>query len=113
MATNIKYESGDQLRVHLGAGVDSGDPVVFGNQPGVALVDSDDDGYVTVKFNGAAEFEVANANREDAIYITPSTGALSLTDDANKVFFGVALEDADADDLVIVRIGGIEPGSGS
>jgi hypothetical protein len=29
------------------------------------------------------------------------------------VFFGVAYTDSDADDMVQVRIGGIEPGSGS
>lgn len=113
MATNIKFNDGDQLKVHVGSGVESGDPVVFGNQPGVALTDADDDDYATVKFNGVATFELENANREDAVYITPATGALSLTDDANKVFYGVCLEDADADDMVDIRIGGIEPGSGS
>lgn len=113
MALNIVYDTGDQLRLYLGAGVDSGDAVVFGNQPGVALTDSDTAGFVTVKFNGVALFELANADIEDPVYVVPSTGVLSLTDDGSHVFFGVCLADADADDMVAIRIGGIEPGSGS
>jgi len=114
MAGNIVFDEGNQLVVDVIADTESGDAVIFGNQPGVALTDRDANGQATVKFNGVAEFEIEGASAEDAVYITPSTGALSLTDDANQAFFGVCINDADATtDLVRVRIGGIEPGSGS
>jgi predicted RecA/RadA family phage recombinase len=113
MATIVRYQEGNQLRLPVASGVESNDLVVFGNQPAVALTDRDADGYATLKFDGVVNVELASASAEDAVYITPSTGALSLTDDADKVFFGVCITDSDADDMVDVRIGGIEPGSGS
>lgn len=62
MARNIKYEEGNQLVVAptaaIGARVASGDPVVLGQLPGVALVDGSDTvanrGTATVKFDGVA-----------------------------------------------------------
>ena len=114
MAGNIVFDQGDQLVVAVIADTESGDAVAFGNQPGVALTDRDADGNATVKFNGVAEFAVEGASAEDAVYINPATGALTLTDSASVVFFGTCINDADAtSDLVRVRIGGIEPGSGS
>lgn len=114
MATNVVFDEGNQLTVDVIANTESGDPVVFGNQPGVALTDRDAAGQATVKFNGVIEVALEAAAAGDAVYIVPSTGVLSLTDDATMVFFGVAINDADADtDIVRVRIGGIEPGSGS
>jgi predicted RecA/RadA family phage recombinase len=113
MAGNIIFDQGDQLTVDVIAGTVSGDAVAWGNQPGVALTDRAADGTATVKFNGVAEVTLTGAVQEDAVYIRPGTGALTLTDSASDIFFGVALNDSDADDLLRVRIGGIEPGSGS
>lgn len=115
MATNRRFATGNQLLLTVASGVESGDPVVYGNQPAVALDDRGTAvaGKATLQFDGVFQFELTGATEEDAVYITPSTGALSLTDDANKVFFGVCITDADDDDLVDIRIGGIEPGSGS
>ena len=115
MATNIKFEDGDRLLLTVPSGVASGEPVLFGQQPGVALTDRGADvaGKATVQFAGVATFELAGAAEEDAVYIHVSTFALALADDGDHVFFGVCIGDADADDMVDIRIGGIEPGSGS
>jgi predicted RecA/RadA family phage recombinase len=110
MATNIIFDDGDQLSVTVLAGTASGDPVVFGNQPGVALTDIGDGGNAagkaSVKFSGVVLLELAGAAEEDAVYISTSDYSLSLTDDASSVFYGVCINDADADDMVRVRIGG-------
>ncbi|MGB8248290.1 MAG: DUF2190 family protein [Chlorobium sp.] len=113
MAGNIIFTDGDQLTVPVISGTVSGDPVVFGNQPGVALTDRASDGTATVKFSGVVLLELSGATIADAVYIDPTDGSLTLTDTANDVFFGVCIGSADADDMVRVRIGGIEPGSGS
>lgn len=114
MAGNIIFNDGDQLSVTVLAGTVSGDPVLFGNQPGVALTDRDTTtGKATVKFSGVIEVEMAGAAAEDAIYIAVADYALVLADTGAHAFFGTCIDDADADDMVRVRIGGIEPGSGS
>lgn len=115
MAGNIVFNEGDQLTVAVLPGTVSGDPVVWGNQPGVALTDvgATVRGAATVKFSGVVRVELAGASEEDAVYIDPTDYSLTLTDTADDVFYGVAMGTSDADDLVNVRIGGIEPGSGS
>lgn len=113
MAGNIIFTDGDQLTVDVISGTVAGDPVSFGNQPGVALTDRADDGTATVKFSGVVLLELAGATAEDAVYIDPTDGSLTLTDTGDDVFYGVCIAGADADDMVRVRIGGIEPGSGS
>jgi predicted RecA/RadA family phage recombinase len=115
VAGNIRFDQGDQLLLTVPSGVDSGEPVVYGNQPGVALTDRGEQvaGKATVKFNGVAQFELAGAAEEDPVYINVSTRALALADDAGSVFYGICVSDADDDDLVDVRIGGIPPGAGS
>lgn len=115
MATNIKFQDANQLLLTVASGITSGEQYVYGNQPCVALTDRGEDvaGKATLKFDGAAEFELAGAAEEDAVYIHVTTYALSLADDGDHVFFGVCITDADANDLVTIRIGGIEPGSGS
>lgn len=60
MAKNIKFEAGDQLQVactHPTTPV-SGDPVRYGQRPGVALTAEDTAGLTTVKFNGVATISV-------------------------------------------------------
>lgn len=118
MAGNIIFDDGDQLSVEVISGTVSGDAVAFGNQPGVALTDRGDGGnpatHATVKFSGVVLLERSGATAGDAIYINPLTGGLELSDDGDHIFYGVAIDDADAvTDMVRVRIGGIEPGSGS
>jgi len=116
MAGNIIFDQGDQLLLTVPSGIATGEPFVYGNQPCVALTDRGEDvaGKATLKFNGVVELELAGAVEEDPVYIHATTFALSATDDADHVFFGVCVNDADATtDLVHIRIGGIEPGSGS
>jgi predicted RecA/RadA family phage recombinase len=118
MAGNIIFDDGDQLSVAVLSGTESGDPVVFGNQPGVALTDRGDGGnpatHATVKFSGVVLLYINGATAEDAVYIDPTDYSLTLSDDGDNVFYGVCIEDADiSDNAVRVRIGGIEPGSGS
>lgn len=115
MAGNIRFDSGDQLLLTVPSGVLTGEAFVYGNQPCVALTSRGASvaGKATLKFNGVAQFELAGASEEDAVYIHATTFALSLTDDASHVFFGTCVSDADDDDMVDIRIGGIEPGSGS
>lgn len=61
MATNIVHEDGNQLFRKISvpsSGAKSGDPVLVGQRPGVALTDQDADGFATVKFNGSATLSV-------------------------------------------------------
>lgn len=115
MATNLKYQDGDQLLLTVPSGIASGEPLLYGQQPCVALTDRGEDvaGKATVKFNGVFNLELAGATEEDPVYIHVSTFALALADDGDHVFFGVCVSDSDDDDMVDIRIGGIEPGSGS
>lgn len=68
MAKNILFEDGDQLRVVCSAPATpaSGDPVMVGDLPGVALVNEDEEGYTTVKFNGVAELSVKGETTSNA-----------------------------------------------
>jgi predicted RecA/RadA family phage recombinase len=52
MAKNVRFEQGVQFAVPVPAGTLSGDPVVYGDLPGVALTDRQADGTATVKFDG-------------------------------------------------------------
>lgn len=115
MAGNIVYQDANQLTLTVPSGIESGDVLVYGNQPCVALTDRGANiaGKSTLKFNGAVEVELTGASEEDAVYINATTFALSLSDDGSSIFFGTCITDADADDMVVVRIGGQEPGAGS
>lgn len=81
MATNQKYEDGDQLSVAVTAPTtpSSGDPVLFGVLPGVALTDEDDDGNTTVAFKGVYNLSV----KAESGNITPSTALYYDSADAN------------------------------
>jgi predicted RecA/RadA family phage recombinase len=63
MATNEKFEVGDHLAVActLPTTPVSGDPVVFGQRPGVALTDERADGRTSVQFNGVFALAVVGA----------------------------------------------------
>lgn len=58
MAANRKFEHGRKLYLPVPAGVVSGDPVVVGQMPGVALTDRDADGNATVDFGGVYNLSV-------------------------------------------------------
>lgn len=105
MATNVIYEDGDQLvcapTENVGAAtVASGDPVVVGQRPGVALTDADDTiangGECTVKFKGVIEHIVegkdgagnAAVAEGDIVYL--DAGKLNV-DGTNGIRYGYAL----------------------
>jgi len=118
MATNQVYNDGVQFDVPVSA-VDSpaspgsGDAVLIGSLPAVALTDpwTDADGVsrITVKTNGVYELEVAAAGGAiavgDLVYIDSTTGALN--DSNGNVRFGYALGAIDngATATIPVKIG--------
>lgn len=53
MATNEVFEKADTLYEAVPSGTLSGDPVVVGQIPGVALIDRDADGKATITRRGA------------------------------------------------------------
>lgn len=64
MATNTKFESGTHLAVvatHPTTPT-SGQPLVHGQRPGVALTDEHADGRVSAQFDGVFELAVVGAN---------------------------------------------------
>lgn len=105
MATNILYDHGDQLALtptaHIGAGSNpqSGDPVIVGALPGVALTDQQSDGTNTVKLNGVGQLSVdgqassgtATAVSEgDTVYFDSADGQINV-DATNGTRYGYAL----------------------
>lgn len=103
MAKNVIYEDANQLEVVVttapGARAVSGDPVLCGLLPAVALTDATDTvanrGEATCKFNGAAEFTVygfdgtADLDIATGDVVYNDRGVLSAN--ARAVRFGYAL----------------------
>jgi len=97
VATNMVHDPGNQLQVAL-ADVKSGDPVVVGQLPAVALIDTNADGNVTIKCDGVFALSVkavdgsgnsAVAVGDKLYYVAEDTPKLSKK--AAGVFFGYAL----------------------
>lgn len=116
MATNIVFEYGRRLTVPCTypATPASGDPVIFGDLPGVAIGDEDTDGNTVVQFEGVADVSVkaVNAGGNSAVavgdviyYVDGDTPALSKKN--TGVRYGVAMEaiTSGATDTINVRIG--------
>lgn len=98
MAKNLKeYEL--SIETAVVSGVVSGDPVVTGIQPGVALYDRDSDGNAVVDFRSHVWNLLVHADDGgattiavgDAIYYTVGDTP-KLSKKASGVFFGIALE---------------------
>lgn len=99
MATNRKFAAGDALSVVATAPAtpSSGDPILVGQLPGVALTDERADGTVSAQFNGVFELPVKGADGAgnaaiaagDIVYYD---GGEINADDTNGVRFGYALE---------------------
>lgn len=100
MAKNIIFEDGDQIAVAATnpATPASGDPVILGQLPGVALIAEGSDGLTTIKTNGVATLSVKGTSGSDAAiaagdivyYVSANTPKLSVT--TSGVRFGYALE---------------------
>ncbi len=103
MATNVKYEDGDQLSLAPtaapGGRAESGEPVLVGSLPGVALKDATDTvsngGECTIKFNGVASLPVKGETTTNAAVaagdILYYDGGVINKDATNGVRFGYAL----------------------
>lgn len=97
MALNQVFEHGDQFVVTPTSPTtaQSGDPILVGQLPGVALTDEDADGQVTGKFNGVWEFPVeaeAGAIAPGAIVYYDVADAGLNNSSSGNVRFGYALE---------------------
>lgn len=116
MATNVIYNDGDRLAVACTqpATPVSGDPVLFGQLPGVALTNEHSDGTTSVQFEGVAEFSVLGHNGTagtaiaagDVVYYD-SAATPKLNVNTAGVRFGVAMEavTSGATATIQVRIG--------
>lgn len=95
MATNMVRDEGKALKVAK-ASVSAGDPVVFGQIPGVALTDTDADGNIVMQTRGVFELAVKGADGSGNAAVT--AGAIVYLDSAevnvdssNGIRFGYAL----------------------
>lgn len=112
MATNRRYEKGDQLKVvpTNPTVVTSGDPVLLGRRPGVALTDEDADGEATVQFNGVFDLSVrghsgaANAaiNIGDTVFYDTTNDELDV--DTAGVPYGTALEAVASGATTVIQV---------
>lgn len=95
MARNRHYAEATQFPLPVPADTESGDALVIGDLPCVALTDRDDDGESTVQTDGAFLFGVAANNGAidagDIVYLD-SSGDLSNTASGGNARFGYALE---------------------
>ncbi|OLT24407.1 hypothetical protein BJF79_13780 [Actinomadura sp. CNU-125] len=116
MATNIVYNDGDRLAVVCTqpATPASGDPVLFGQLPGVALTSEHSDGTTSVQFEGVAELSViahngtagaAVAAGDVVYYDSAATPVLNVN--TSGVRYGIAMEavTSGATSTIQVRIG--------
>lgn len=120
MAKNREYERALQVAVPItdapGATALSGDPVLCGQLPGVALVDADDtvanDGEATVQFDGAFRLAVKGVTGAGNSAVSPGDiiyydGGELNKDVTNGVRFGYALGAVDSAGTatIVVKIG--------
>ena len=99
MASNMVHTPGNQLE-HTLASVVSGDPVMVGQLPGVALISTDADGKVTVKHDGVFRLSVKGENNAgnvavavgDILYHEAAATPKINKDSTAGIRFGYALE---------------------
>jgi predicted RecA/RadA family phage recombinase len=110
MAKNFVYDQGNWLPLVPDVGpndpVLSGDPVLVGDLPGVAVIDADDElgtGVCTVKMDGVATLEVTGATAVGDIVYMAAAGTLSTTNTDTR--FGYALEAQAATGTIMVKVG--------
>lgn len=117
MAKNIVFEDGTQIAL---AATDpttpaSGDPVIVGQLPGVALTTEGSDGLTTIKTDGVASLSVKGVTTAaagsavaagDLVYYVPgNTPKLSkASGDAGAVRFGYALDAVASGATATIRV---------
>jgi predicted RecA/RadA family phage recombinase len=112
MARNIVFEEGDQFAAICTdpAIPASGDPVLLGQIPGVAVIAEGADGLTTIKTDGVATLSVKGTNGSNAAiaagdivyYVTANTPKLSVT--TSGVRFGYALEAVTSGATATIRV---------
>lgn len=88
MATNIVHEDGNQLLRKItvpASGAKSGDPVLVGQRPGVALTDQDSTGFATVKFRGSATLSVKGIDQGGNSAVAPGDIIYLVSGDTPKL----------------------------
>ena len=110
MATNEIFNEGKQIDVTL-ASVTSGDPVVAGQIPGVALISTDANGKVTMKTDGVFTLSAkgidGGGNSAIAVgdilyYVNADTPKISKKN--TGVRFGYALEAVSSGSTATIRV---------
>lgn len=120
MATNRIIERGRQFEADVsgvtGTGTDglvlSGDPVVIGQLPAVALTSEDDDGLATIQTDGVWDLSVKGETTTNAaiavgaiVYYDSAATPHKLNADAtNGVRFGYALEAVSSGATSTIRV---------
>ena len=117
MATNRKLEDGRFLWLGVGASKNSGDHVLVGAIPGVALMDTDTDNETTVDTGGVYALPVTANDTADSgsaisvgakLYYDDGSSGLTageLTpDETNGTFFGYALEAVSSGDDATIKV---------
>jgi predicted RecA/RadA family phage recombinase len=117
MATNRIYKSASAIPLTCTAPTtpSSGDPVLCGQIPGVALTDEDDAGVTTVQTDGVFDLSVKAENNAgnvavaagDILYYDTAATVKVNKDNTNGVRFGYALEaiTSGSTDTIQVKIG--------
>lgn len=116
MATNIRNEYGEQLAVAVTdpTAPGSGDAVLVGQLPGVALIAEQADGLTTVKFNGVADLPVKGVdgagNKAIAVgdivyYVAADTPNLSVKNTGVRFGYALAAVTGGATTTIPVKIG--------
>lgn len=116
MATNIVHEDGFRLLRKITApasGAKSGDPVLCGQRPGVALTDQDSAGFATVQFTGSATLSVKGTSGSNAAiaagdtlyYVTANTPKLSVTTSGVRFGYAAAAVTSGATASITVDLG--------
>ena len=110
MATNLFQANGDEISVAL-ASITSGDPVVIGQAPGVALTSTDGNDNVTVKRSGVFNLSVkgidGGGNSAVAVgdilyYVNADTPKISKKN--TGVRFGYALQTVGSGSTATIRV---------
>lgn len=103
MATNMIQARGEQIKLPL-AGASSGDPVVVGQIPGVALIDTDADGNVVIQTVGVFHLPITGAVTLGALVYATTDVPAELSTTNTGVRFGYALA-AGEDEEIDIKIG--------
>lgn len=113
MAKNMKFTPGNQLQVAL-ASVTSGDPVVVGQLPAVALIDTNAAGDVTIKTDGVFALSVkgvdGSGNKAVAVgdilyYVDGDTPKLSVKNTGVRFGYALGAVTSGATKTINVKIG--------